>query len=169
LFPVPALKKPADVLCEHANASGCALHGQGRPPVCGEYDCYWREHEDMAEEFRPDRIGIVVTEAGTVAVGGKELGVLLWNQTDPEARRSRDAQSLLDGVVAKGMVAMVLCGQDLEIVFDRAQYPAIAARDIEVAFRYEQSQDADELKRLGAVPDDYRSLTWGEAEALVPR
>ncbi|MGO9112461.1 MAG: hypothetical protein ACLP9L_24790 [Thermoguttaceae bacterium] len=42
---------------------------------------------------------------------------------------------------------------------------AFPPEDIEAALRYELSQDAEELKRLGAVGDDYRPLSRVEAEA----
>ena len=169
IFPLPVLDKPADVWCEYACSTGCSVHDQGRPPVCREYDCYWIEHAEMPEQYRPDRIGIVVTESGTVTIGTREIGVLLLNHASAEARDTHEAQALLADVVAKGMIAMVLFGPDLEIVYDRARYQGVSPRDIEVAYRYELSQDADELRRLGAVEDDYRPLTWTEAEALAQR
>jgi hypothetical protein len=55
----------------------------------------------------------------------------------------------------------------MHIVYDRGRYTSISDAEIEVAFRYELSQDAEELKDLGAVNDDYRPLTWAEAKAAV--
>lgn len=167
VFPLPVLDKPGDIWCVHACASGCAIHGADQPAVCREYDCYWREHEEMPEEFRPDRIGIVVTESGTVTVGGEELAVLLLNQSYREASGRRKARALIDQVVAQGHVVMILHGEQMQLVYDRKRYPSILPRDIEVAYRYALSQDAEELKRLGAVADDYRPLTWEEAESLT--
>lgn len=139
------------------------------PDVCREYACYWLEHEEMPDESRPDRIGIVVTESGTITVGDQSLGVLLLNQSHPGARNRRKAQSLIDQVVARGMVGLVLHGPDMQIVYDRTRYASISPRDIQVAFRHAQSQDAEELKRLGAVSDDYQPLTREEADALIPK
>ena len=44
--------------------------------------------------------------------------------------------------------------------FDRARYPGVSAEDIEAALLYEFSQDADELRRLGAVDDSYQRMTF---------
>ena len=41
------------------------------------------------------------------------------------------------------------------------------AEDIIVALRVDQSQDAEELKQLGAVAHDYRPLTHEEAQRLL--
>ena len=70
LFPVPVLEKPAGAWCRHSCAAGCAIHAS-RPEVCRQYDCYWRDHDDLPDNCRPDRIGVVVTEAGNVSVGKK--------------------------------------------------------------------------------------------------
>lgn len=135
--------------------------------MCQEYDCYWLEHEEMPEEVRPDRIHLVVTEAGSIEVGRAEMPVYLFNQEKPEAHRAAEASALLDAFIGRGAVVLLLCGPDLQILYDRARYPGITPRDIEVAYRYQQSQDAEELKRLGAVDDDFRPLTPQEAEELT--
>lgn len=169
VFPVAATEKPGDEWCKFACNAGCAIHEQGLPDVCREYACYWLEHDEMPDDFRPDRIGIVVTEAGTVTFGEETLPVVLLNQSYPEAHTRRKAQTLIAQFKALGMVAMILHGEQMQIVYDRARYASITPRDIEVAYRYEQSQDAEELKRLGAVPDDFQALTREEAEALIPK
>jgi hypothetical protein len=167
VFPLPVLHKPWDEWCKFACSAGCSIHGEKMPAVCREYTCYWLDHEEMPDEYRPDRIGIVVTESGVITVGDETLGVLLLNQSHPEASLRRRAQALIAQVVAWGMVAMILHGPNMRIVYDRARYASITPRDIEVAFRHAQSQDAEELKRLGAVSDDYRPLTREEADALT--
>lgn len=169
VFPVPVIHKPWDEWCRFACSSGCSIHGEKMPAVCREYTCYWLDHEDVPDEFRPDRIGIVVTESGTITIGDETLGVLLLNQSHPGACLRRKAQTLIDQVVAMGMVGMILHAAQMQIVYDRARYPLISPREIEVAFRHEQSQDAEELKQLGAVPDDYQPLTWEEADSLTPK
>lgn len=169
VFPLPVLDKPGDQWCKYACSSGCAIHGEQMPAVCREYACYWLEQEDLPDDFRPDRIGVVVTEGGTLTVNGEELAVLLLNESYPGAASRRKAQPFVAQTAALGMVAVILHGDEMQLVYDRVRYASISPRQIEVALRYEQSQDAEELKRLGAVADDYRPLTWEEAEALVPK
>ena len=151
VFPVPVLDKPAEQWCRFADARGCSIHDGPRPPVCTEYDCYWRDHEELSDELRPDRIGIVVTECGAVTVGRQWLPMLLFNQTRPGASRGASARALIDEMVARGAVVMLVHGPDMELLYDRVRYAAITPHEIEVAYRHELSQDADELKRLGAV------------------
>ncbi len=160
VFPLPVLDKPAGAWCRHAGAGGCAIHGPRMPEVCRQYDCYWREHEALSEAWRPDRIGIVVTEAGSVTVGHCLLPVVLFLADVADA-----ALGLVDHFVQRGIAVMIIRGLEARIEFDRARWPGIAPGDIEAALRYELSQDAEELRQLGAVGDDYRPLSRDEAEA----
>ena len=73
----------------------------------------------------------------------------------------------MDSMAASGWVLLVVYGPDMHIAYDRSRYASISEAEIEVAFRYERSQDAEELKCLGAVKEDYRPLTWAEAEATI--
>ena len=159
VFPLPALEKPAGVWCRLLGPGGCTVHDAGQPEVCSQYACYWLEHESLPEESRPDRIGLVVTESGTVAVGGHVLPVLVINLLEPDSDRSPAAKSMLDGFLAAGMAALLLHGPDMRIVYDRARYAGISPDDIEAAFRHERSQDAEELRRLGAVGESFQPLT----------
>jgi len=170
IFPLPVLDKPAGAWCRHVGAAGCEIHGPRTPDVCRQYDCYWREHEALCESWRPDRIGIVATEAGSVTVGYRVLPVVLFHEDFAEGRASRErpgdvAGDLLDHFVRRGVAVMIIRGLEARIEFDRERWPGISADDIEAALRYELSQDADELKRLGAVGGEYRPLSRDEAEA----
>lgn len=167
LFPLPILDKPENQWCKFLSPSGCALHDHLQPEVCRQYACYWLEHAEMLAEHRPDRIGIIVTECGSVSVAGEALRVFVLNQSEPEACRAPAAQALIDGMAARGWALLVVCGPDMHIVYNRSRYAAISAAEIEVAFRYQRSRDADELKRLGAVTKDYRPMTWVEVEATI--
>ncbi len=136
------------------------------PEVCRQYDCYWREHDALCESWRPDRIGVVVTEAGSVTVGQCRLPVVLFQlETASEARRGEAVRELLDHFVSRGVAVMIIHGLDARVEFDQARWPGISAADIEAALRYELSQDAEELTRLGAVGDEYRPLSHAEAAA----
>lgn len=169
VFPLPAIDKPADQWCQHLGPAGCTVHDRGQPEVCRQYACYWLEHEGLPEESRPDRVGMVVTECGTVTVGGHELPVLVINLVEPDSDRSPAARTMIEDFLAAGMAALLLHGPDMRIAYDQTRYAAIRPGDIEAAFRYERSQDAEELRRLGAVGESFRPLTRAEAEELLAR
>ena len=156
VFPLPALDKPAGQWCRLLGPGGCTVHDLGQPEVCSQYTCYWLEHEALPEESRPDRLGLVVTESGTVIVGGCRLPVLVINLVEPDSDRSPAASAMIKDFLAAGMAALLLHGPDMRIVYDRTRYASITPDDIEAAFRYERSQDAAELRRLGAVEQNFR-------------
>lgn len=153
VFPLPALDKPAGVWCRLLGPGGCTVHEIGLPEVCSRYACWWLEHESLPEESRPDRVGMVVTESGTVPVGGYRMPVLVINLANPDSDRGPAAKAMLDDFLAAGMAALLLHGSGMRIIYDRARYPSIGPDDIEAAFRHERSRDAEELRRLGAVED----------------
>ncbi|MFI5347422.1 MAG: hypothetical protein ACHQ51_13695 [Elusimicrobiota bacterium] len=157
VFPLPALDKPAGQLCRLLGPGGCTVHALGQPEVCSRYACYWLEHESLPEESRPDRLGMVVTEAGTMPVGGHNVPVLVINLVNPDSDRGPAARALIADFTAAGMAALLLHGPDMRIVYDRERYPTITPDDIEAAFRYERSRDAAELRRLGAVGESFSS------------
>jgi hypothetical protein len=158
VFPLPALDKPAGRWCRLLGAGGCTVHENGLPEVCRQYACYWLEHEDLPEESRPDSIGLVVTESGTVTVRGHEVPVLVINLLKPDSDRGPAARAMLDGFLAAGQALLLLHGPDMRIAYDRNRYPSVSAGDIEKAFRLERSRDAEELLRLGAVDESFRPL-----------
>jgi Fe-S-cluster containining protein len=164
---LPVLDKLEGQPCRFLSPSGCAIHDHGQPEICRQYACYWLDHEEMAEEFRPDRIAVVVTESGSISVASHVLPVFVLNQSEPEACRALRAQAMIDDMVERGWVLLVVYGPDMHIAYDRSRYASISEAEIEVAFRHERSQDAEELKRLGAVNEEYRPLTWAEAEATI--
>ena len=165
LFPVPVLDKPAGEWCRHSCAGGCAIHGPRQPEVCRHYDCYWKDHDDLPDECRPDRIGVVVTEAGNIMVEGHFLPVVTFQEDFADASRGIEAARLLERFVCDGFAVMVIHGLQSRLEFDRARYPGVSDEMIEAALRYELSQDADELQRLGAVDGSFRKLSIDEALA----
>ncbi len=169
IFPLPVLEKPADEWCKFSCAAGCSVYARGQPQVCREYTCYWLDHEEVDDPLRPDRIGMVVTDGGTISVDGDFLRVFMANQSRPEASGGRLARAWIDDLVGRGAVVMVIFGPDMEMLYDRARYPSILPAQIEAAFCHERSRDAAELKRLGAVPDDWRPRTQSEAAEAASR
>lgn len=155
VFPLPVLDKPAGVWCRLLGPAGCTVHDRGQPEVCRRYACYWLEHESLPEGSRPDRTGMVVTESGTVTVGGHVLPVLVINLVKPDSDRGPVARTMIEEFLAAGMAVLLLHGPEMRIAFDRTRYPAITPDEIEAAFRHERSRDVEELRRLGAVDEDF--------------
>ena len=109
----------------------------------------------MSDAWRPDRIGIVVTEAGTVSVGLRLLPVVTFQEdlpgtlfraggaavggreADAEAARLAAGREMLDHFLSRGVAVMIIQGSEARIEFDRSRYPGISAADIEAALRYE--------------------------------
>lgn len=158
VFPLPALDKPAGEWCRLLGPGGCTVHGPGQPEVCRLYSCYWLDHEELPGEARPDRVGLVVTEAGTVAVGGRDMPALVINRAQADSDRGTVARALIGEFTAAGMACLLLHGADLRIVFDRTRAPGVEPGDIEAAFRRERARDAEELMRLGAVDAGFGPL-----------
>jgi hypothetical protein len=126
------------------------------------------DHDDMPDTMRPDRIGIIVTECGSIMVDTHVIRILTFTQADNQAHHSPEAAAWIREATAQGTAIVIALDNDrTEILFDQARYPSITTNDIEVAFCYEQSQDAEELKLIGAVTADYRRLTWAEAEQFI--
>jgi len=119
----------------------------------------------LSGSWRPDRIGIVVTEAGNVTVGQWFLPVVLFHVDVVDASQGEAGLGLLRHFISRGFAVMVIHGSEARIEFDRSRWPGISTDEIEAALRYELSQDADELKRLGAVGEEFRPLSRNEAAA----
>lgn len=56
---VPEFHKPEGVLCQHCSSHGCGIY-QIRYDVCRGFFCVWRQHADLEDGFRPDRLGILL-------------------------------------------------------------------------------------------------------------
>jgi hypothetical protein len=160
---VPVLDKLAGTWCRHSCAGGCAIHGPRQPEICRQYDCYWRDHDELPDECRPDRIGVVVTEAGNVTVAGHFLPVVTAHEDFEDAGLGIVAARMLNQFVREGFVVLVIHELKSRLEFDRPRYPDVSEELIEAALRYELSQDADKLRQLGAVDDTYRKLSYEEA------
>lgn len=54
------LKKEADTPCQNlGKKGGCSIYKQ-RPPVCINWFCAWRHMDNLGEEWRPDKSGIMI-------------------------------------------------------------------------------------------------------------
>jgi len=56
---VSELRKKARVPCQHLTASGCGIYAK-RPAVCQQFLCGWRLFEELDDDWRPDRSGVMV-------------------------------------------------------------------------------------------------------------
>ena len=52
--------KNAQVVCPHHTGDGCGIY-ETRPQTCRTFFCQWRYDPILAEEWRPDLSGVVVT------------------------------------------------------------------------------------------------------------
>ncbi|HVW75063.1 MAG TPA: hypothetical protein VHC39_15610 [Rhizomicrobium sp.] len=55
----PALRKKARVPCRHLSQGGCGIYAT-RPGVCRQFLCGWRLFEELGDDWRPDRSGVMV-------------------------------------------------------------------------------------------------------------
>ena len=75
-------EKPADQACPHmVEKGGCKIYSE-RPPVCRNWHCAWRFMAQLTDEWRPDRIGILLRsdENGIIFQPIREPKVVLTNE-----------------------------------------------------------------------------------------
>lgn len=69
IMEIETLSKPVDARCPHQCAAGCAIY-DSKPQECSSYECMWLQSqsggplEPFPDEWRPDRIGIVMDGGG---------------------------------------------------------------------------------------------------------
>lgn len=57
----PTFTKPPNITCMHCSAERCGIY-ETRPEPCRGYHCIWRQAPKLGEEWRPDIIGVLVTD-----------------------------------------------------------------------------------------------------------
>jgi hypothetical protein len=156
IFPVPALDKPGDEWCRHICPAGCSIHSAAsRPPVCRQYTCFWLDHDEMPHDCRPDLAGFLATESGTIRVGDYAIPVCVVNRDEPSLPPASSAITWLESMASGGWILLVIRGLDLQIAYDRSRYVGLTEDQIEDAYRRVRQEDAEELKQLGAVGEDF--------------
>jgi hypothetical protein len=95
----PDLQKPADMRCVHRSAEGCAIHAV-RPGICRAWFCGWRRIEDMPDDARPDRSGLMVSldfvrEPRNCLEG---VAIVVRSTVGREAFESETAERILDSL-----------------------------------------------------------------------
>ena len=104
LYPIDELDKPLMALCRHQCETGCAIHGQERPPVCIAFRCAWLD-EDWAPELRPDRCRIIWTYRGCLPDrGGRPRRVWLGEMFDRHAYLRRANARWRDRLVSRNEI-----------------------------------------------------------------
>ncbi len=69
--------KPKRTWCRYAKGKGCAMHDQPRPEVCTRFKCLWLDDEEMPENWRPDKSGILLAMLGGVETSdGRDIPVI---------------------------------------------------------------------------------------------
>ena len=64
IFGVIELNKEQLEKCEHQCESGCDIYPT-RPRECRMYQCIWKSDESIPEEYRPDKLGVVIDKRET--------------------------------------------------------------------------------------------------------
>jgi hypothetical protein len=82
LFDIPALDKPAGVLCRNCDGKGCVIHPT-RPQSCRDFFCHYRLDADVPEHWHPNHSGMVLRADG----GGVRILVFVDNR-NPDAWRA---------------------------------------------------------------------------------
>ncbi|MFI4861157.1 MAG: hypothetical protein ACIAXF_10790 [Phycisphaerales bacterium JB063] len=67
MLAIEPLDKPGFAPCPHACGSGCAVYAD-RPACCRDFTCLWLQGH-LAEEDRPDKLGVVLTTTGHPELG----------------------------------------------------------------------------------------------------
>jgi hypothetical protein len=78
----PDLKKHADISCKNlSSAGGCQIYDK-RPSVCRNWHCAWRFMENLADEWRPDKSGVMLRlhEGGLILQPIKDVAEVLTTE-----------------------------------------------------------------------------------------
>lgn len=117
LVPVPPLRKPAGVRCQHQrHGKGCAIYAD-RPTACRTWGCRWLVDPAAAALPRPDRAHYVVDmEEDTVTLQPKDGGpptkvpvIQVWiDPAFPDACRTPAFRSYMLAMAEKHRVATII-------------------------------------------------------------
>jgi len=80
----PQIQKQSGARCRNLCDAGCAIHA-GRPQVCRDFFCAWRQLPFLDADWRPDRSGVMLKLFVTDGVTG--LSMLLTQDPERTVRR----------------------------------------------------------------------------------
>ena len=52
------MESPAGVMCSKNSGTGCTIY-ESRPQVCRPFECLWLQQEQIPDDLRPDRCGVM--------------------------------------------------------------------------------------------------------------
>jgi len=132
------LQKPADQACSHMiEKGGCNIYSE-RPSVCQNWYCAWRFMEQLDEEWRPDRSGIMLRTA--------DKGIIFQPIREPkEVLTSERALELIGGGIEQGIPLFMSIptrkgfrsyrmplNEHLESVIKSRHFPSMQAKILEL-------------------------------------
>ena len=142
------LEKPADQACSHMiEKGGCNIYSD-RPPVCQNWYCAWRFMAQLGEEWRPDRVGIMLRPDGN--------GIIFQPIGEPkEVLTSERALELIGGGIEQGIPLYtsiptkegyrsyrMLLNEHLDVVVGSRHFPSIRAKMLEL-IEFSSAQNTD--------------------------
>jgi len=131
-------KKPADQVCSNLmDKGGCKIYTK-RPSVCQGWYCAWRFMEQLGDEWRPDRSGVLLRS--------DEGGIIFQPIRDPlDVLTTQQAIELIGGGIAQGIsLSMSIptkkghrsfgmdLNEPLEAAVESRHFPTIKAKLIEL-------------------------------------
>jgi len=132
------LNKPADQACSHMiEKGGCSIYSE-RPSVCQNWHCAWRFMEQLGDEWRPDRSGILLRPA--------EKGIIFQPISEPKEVLTRErALELIGGGIEQGIPLFMSIptrkgfrsyrmplNEHLDIVVRSRHFPSIQTKMLEL-------------------------------------
>lgn len=61
ILPIKILNKPDSVKCKYSDGKRCLIYPT-RPISCKNYFCYWTLNDNLNENLRPDKCGVIFEE-----------------------------------------------------------------------------------------------------------
>ena len=103
---IDVLSKPANVWCPHCERGvGCKIYSM-RPKPCREFRCAWLMSPDMADRYRPDRIGLYVTGSNN-----PNMLVAMVDPDRPSAWQEDDGSKVVEYCVRElGKQVLIVAG-----------------------------------------------------------
>lgn len=89
--------------CPAQCSIGCAVYTTGRPKECKDYSCAWQEGILTSEEYRPDKLGVIIDTRVIEETG--ETCLVVW-EVRPGAWDEPGVIKLVEWLLKKGYPLM---------------------------------------------------------------
>ena len=93
---VPEMNSPAGEMCSKNTGTGCSIY-ENRPAICRPFKCLWLAQEQLPDDLRPDRCGVMFE---TPFQCDTWIGYV--DPKFPDALEQENVQTLVDKIVAIG-------------------------------------------------------------------